>query len=177
MTTPFVGEIRLLSFPRIPSGWLACDGSQQPISQYQVLYTLLGTSFGGDGVKTFGLPDMRGQLPIHQGTGAGLTPRVLGQSGGTETVALALASIPAHTHPYVVTSNTANGTAPAANMQLAAAAGGDKMYTSSITGLTPFTMSSASISASGGNQPHDNLMPTLTVSFCIAYQGIFPTQS
>ncbi len=177
MTTPFVGEIRLLAFPRTPSGWLACDGSLQPISQYEVLYTLLGTAFGGDGVRTFGLPDMRGQVPLHQGTGKGLTPRTLGQSGGSEVVELVIDNVPAHTHPYVVSGTAANQTMPGSSVQLGAAAGGDTMYTSNLSGLKSFAMSSASTMEAGGNQPHDNTMPTLTVSFCIAYSGLFPSQS
>ena len=177
MSTPYVGEIRLFAFPRIPTGWLACDGSTQPISDYEVLYTLLGTTYGGNGVSTFGLPDMRGQVPLHQGTGNGLTPRVLGQSGGSETVTLLQSAIPSHTHPYNVTSTVGNATAPSTNVQLGTPAGADKMYTTSITGLTPFEMSNSSTTSTGGSQPHDNTMPTLTVSFCIAYAGVFPSQS
>jgi len=177
MSTPYVGEIRLFAFPRIPTGWLACDGSQQPISEYEVLYTLLGTTYGGNGTSTFAVPDMRGQVPLHQGTGNGLTPRLLGQSGGSEAVTLITGNMPAHTHPYNVTGTAANATTPATSLQLGTAAGGDKTYTSSLTGLNPFEMSGASTTATGGNQPHDNTMPTLTVSFCIAYAGIFPSQS
>ena len=176
MTTPFVGEIRLFAFPRIPLGWLACDGSTQPISEYQVLYTLLGTTFGGNGQTTFALPDMRGQIPLHQGTGQGLTPRLLGQSGGNENVTLVPSNIPAHNHSYNATIANATSSEPATNMTLATVANGDTMYTTSIVGLTPFVMSPASTSMVGGSQAHDNTMPTLTVSFCIAYQGIFPSQ-
>lgn len=177
MSTPFVGEIRLFAFPRIPEGWLACDGSLQPISQYEVLYTLLGTTFGGNGQTTFGIPDMRGQVPLHQGTGVGLTPRLLGQFGGSETIALVAGSMPAHNHPYATTSTLANATTPATNVQLGALASGDNMYATTISGLNPFAMSPASTAAAGGSQSHDNTMPTLTVSFCIAYAGIFPSQS
>jgi len=98
MTTPYVGEIRLLSFPRIPTGWFACDGSLKSIADYQTLFMLLGTTYGGDGNQTFGVPDLRGQIPVHQGTGTGLTPRVLGQSTGFENITLTLSEIP---HPQL----------------------------------------------------------------------------
>lgn len=177
MSTPYVGEIRLFAFPRIPTGWFACDGSLQSIAEYEVLYTLLGTTYGGDGVQTFGLPDMRGQVPVHQGTGQGLSPRVLGQQGGSESVTLLQASMPAHNHPYAVVTDAATVTAPGVGVQLGTAASGDKMYTSSLTGLTPTVMAPGSTAMTGGNLPHDNIMPTLAVSFCIAWAGIFPSQS
>lgn len=177
MTTPFVGEIRLLAFQRTPSGWFACDGSLQSISGYEVLYTLLGTTFGGDGVNTFGLPDMRGQVPLHQGTGNGLSPRVIGQQGGSENVTLIPGNMPGHTHSFAASTALASATTPAATLELAAAAGNDKTYTSSVAGLTPFSMSPASTSTAGSSLPHENTMPTLTVSFCIAWAGIFPSQS
>ncbi|MEO6920603.1 MAG: tail fiber protein [Collimonas sp.] len=177
MSTPYVGEIRLFAFPRVPTGWFACDGSQQQISEYDVLFALIGTTFGGDGVQTFCVPDMRGQVPLHQGTGPGLTTRVLGELGGNENVTLLSGNMPAHTHQYAATSSVGTATTPAAPLQLGAAAGGDKLYTSSITGLTPFVMTPASTTATGNNLPHDNTMPTLTVSFCIAWAGIFPSQS
>lgn len=175
MSTPFLGEIRLFAFSRVPAGWLACDGSQQPISQYDALFALLGTTFGGDGVNTFAMPDMRGQVPLHQGNGGGLTPRLLGEVGGSEAVTLLPGGLPAHNHSYAVNSTLASATVPAAGLQLGEAAAA-KMYATSITGLTPFVMSTASTSTVGGSQPHDNTMPTLAASFCIACEGIFPQQ-
>ncbi|WP_211453036.1 phage tail protein [Collimonas antrihumi] len=177
MTTPYVGEIRLLAFQRVPTGWFACDGSVQSIAEYQTLYMLLGTTYGGDGVNTFGVPDMRGQVPLHQGNGSGLSPRVLGQPGGSENVTLTTGTMAAHTHPYSATSAEATANVPAATVQLGAAAGSDKMYATSIAGLNPYVMSPASTSSAGGSQPHNNTMPTLTVSFCIAWAGVFPSQS
>jgi microcystin-dependent protein len=177
MSTPYVGEIRLFAFPRIPTGWFACDGSLISIAEYETLFVLLGTTYGGDGIQNFAVPDMRGQVPLHQGTKSGLSPRVLGQQGGSENVTLLSTSMPAHSHPYAVGTGLATATVPANSVQLGAAAGGDKMYTSSITGLTPFIMTPASTGAMGGSQPHSNTMPTLTVSFCIAWAGIFPSQS
>src|SRR5450830_1835958 len=104
MSTPYIGEIRLFAFPRIPNGWLACDGSSVSIADNETLFTLLGTTFGGDGVSTFGVPDLRGQVPVHQGTGPQLTTRVLGQNGGTEQVTLLATQLPQHTHEFNVSS-------------------------------------------------------------------------
>lgn len=175
MSEYYVGEVRLFAFSRIPSGWFACDGSLQSVNNYQLLFTLLGTTFGGDGVTTFGLPDMRGQVPIHQGTGPGLTPRVLGQKGGSETVTLISANMPAHSHPYNVTSAAASASVPTTSLQLATPNNNDKMYTASTTTLTPYLMSPNT--NTGGNLPHPNMMPTLPVSFFISWEGIYPTRS
>lgn len=177
MSTPYVGEIRLFGFSRVPTGWLACDGSQQQISQYDVLFNLIGTTYGGDGIQTFAMPDMRGQVPLHQGNGPGLSPRVLGEQGGTETVTLIPANMPSHNHSYAVVNAAASATTPANGLQLGIAASDDKLYASSTTGLTPFVMTQGSTASTGGSQPHDNTMPTLTVSFCIAWAGIYPSQS
>src|ERR1700754_4966181 len=98
MSDPFVGEIRMFGFSRTPIGWFACDGSLRSIAQYEVLYTLLGTTYGGDGVNTFALPNLSGRAPVHQGTGPNLTTRIMGQIGGSETVSLTLNQLPAHTH-------------------------------------------------------------------------------
>lgn len=176
MTTPYVGEIRLFSFPRIPTGWFACDGSLKPIAEYEILYVLLGTTYGGDGVNTFAVPDLRGQLPLHMGTGPGLTTRVLGQRGGSESATLLATQLPQHTHPFNVNSTLATANVPAANLLLTAPSNNDKMYTSDLTGLTAYALASTATGAAGGNLPHENTMPTLTASFCIAWAGIFPSQ-
>ena len=176
MTTPYVGEIRLFAFARIPSGWFACDGGLLPISQYEVLYTLLGTTYGGDGVSTFAVPDLRGQLPLHMGTGPGLSTRVLGQGGGSENVSLASANLPPHTHAWAATSAAANANVPSAGVELGTVSG-DTMYTTDVTGLQSFALGAASISNTGGSQPHENTMPTLAASFCVAWEGIYPSQA
>lgn len=177
MTTPYVGEIRLFSFPRIPTGWFACDGSLKPIANNEVLYTLLGTTYGGDGVNTFAVPDLRGQVPLHMGTGPGLTNRPIGLRSGSESVTLLATQIPAHTHPFNVNSTLATANAPANNLLLAAPSNNDKMYTSELTGLTAYALAATATGGTGGNLPHANTMPTLTASFCIAWAGIFPSQS
>ncbi|HJR75227.1 MAG TPA: tail fiber protein [Luteimonas sp.] len=176
MTEPYVGEIRLFGFPRLPNGWLPCDGSLQPISVYDVLYNLIGTTYGGDGMSTFAMPDLRGQLPMHWGNGQGLTPRIIGEASGTETVTLIQGQMPAHAHSALATTSLSTGTALGNSTQLLGAISGDTMYATDITGLTPVPASAQSISMNGGTQPHENTMPTLTVQFCIAYAGIYPSQ-
>lgn len=177
MSTPYVGEIRLFAFSRTPTGWLACDGSLQPISEYEVLFTLLGTTFGGDGVNTFSVPDLRGRIPLHQGTGPGLSPRVMGERDGTETVALISSQMPAHTHTANATKNSASATAPGPTVVPGALTTTDTMYATDLTGATTFTLAANAVSIQGGSVPHENTMPTLTASYCIAYAGIFPSQS
>lgn len=176
MTTPYLGEIRLLAFPRVPTGWFACDGSLVSIAQYEALFTLLGTNYGGDGVNTFGLPDLRGRVPVHQGNGYGLTPRVLGQKAGVENVTLLTNQMPQHNHVLGATTTVAAATAPGTT-QLPGALTGDTMYITDLAGASPYAMATNEIGLQGGNLPHDNLMPTLTGSYCIAWQGIYPSQS
>lgn len=174
MSEPFVGEIRLFGFSRVPNGWMPCDGSLQPISEYEVLFTLIGTTYGGDGQSTFATPDLRGQVPMHWGNGPGLTPRTIGEASGAEGVTLTDNQIPGHTHPAIATSAAA--TASVATGGLWGAIAGDTMYATDISGLNPIPTLPTSSSPSGGNQPHDNTMPTVTVQYCIAWAGIFPSQ-
>lgn len=176
MSTPFLGEIRMFGFGRTPSGWQACDGSLLPISEYSDLYTLLGTTYGGDGLETFAMPDLRGRVPLHQGRGPGLGNRIIGEVAGTETVTLVSAQMPAHTHPLLATSAAATALTPG-SATLPGAVSGDTFYVTDITGATPAAMSAQSTGLAGGSQPHDNLMPTLTVQYCIALAGIYPQQS
>ncbi|MFC0155815.1 phage tail protein [Xanthomonas dyei] len=175
MSTPFIGEIRMFGFGRTPQGWQACDGSLLQISEYETLYVLLGTVYGGNGTDTFGVPDLRGRVPIHQGQGPGLNNYVLAQRSGTETVTLIDLQIPAHTHTAQATTSAATATASAG--LLPAAVNGSMFYASDVNGATTLAMSAQSTSFAGGNQPHDNLMPTLTVQYCIATTGIFPQQA
>jgi microcystin-dependent protein len=166
----------MFSFPRIPEGWFACDGSLKSIAEYQVLYTLLGTTYGGDGTTTFGVPDLRGQVPMHQGTGQSLSPRVMGQAAGSESVTLLSAQMPQHMHQLVATSNAASTATPSQTV-MHGAVSGDTTYLTNLTGSTPVPLALNAITPQGGNQPHNNLMPTLTVSFCIAWAGIYPSPS
>jgi len=175
MSQPYIGEIRMFGFGRTPNGWQACDGSLLAISQYDALFALIGTTYGGDGQVTFAVPDLRGRLPIHQGQGPGLSNYVIGQKAGTETVTLTTQQMPAHTHGLVATTALATSLTPGPTF-LPAAVSGDSFYVSDVTTATAVPMSAQSTSLSGGNQPHENCMPTLTVQYCIAVFGIFPSQ-
>jgi len=175
MSTPYLGEIRLFSYTFAPVGWQLCDGSLLNISDNEALYTLIGTTFGGDGVNTFAVPDLRGRVPLHWGPGNGLSPRVMGQLDGSESVTLTSAQLPTHTHSFAATSAIASINSPGNTAELGGL-GTDTMYTSVISGNS-VSPSSAMISQIGGSQPHENLMPTLTASFCIAVNGIFPSQN
>jgi microcystin-dependent protein len=178
MSTPFIGEIRMFSFGTrgAPNGWQACDGSLLPISEYDALFALVGTTYGGDGQTTFAVPDLRGRVPVHQGTGPGLSNYVIGQRAGTETVTVLPTQMPAHTHTAVATTAAASTGTPG-NAVIPGAVSNQTMYVTDTTGGTPFSLSALSTSIAGGSQPHENCMPTLTVQFCIATQGIFPTQA
>ncbi|WP_395023830.1 phage tail protein [Comamonas odontotermitis] len=174
MSTPFLGEIRMFGFQRVPNGWFACDGSLIPIAQYDALYALLGTTYGGDGVTTFAVPDLRGRLPIHQGTGPGLSTYVIGQKSGTESVTLLSSQIPTHTHTLLASTTAATEQTPTSNALLAAISG-DGLYSTDVSGAAIATYPQT-VGSAGGSQPHENTMPALTVNFCIACEGIFPSQ-
>ncbi|MES2987574.1 MAG: tail fiber protein [Pseudomonadota bacterium] len=177
MSQPYVGEIRLLPYGRgAPSGWLPCNGSLESISEYEVLFTLIGTTYGGDGQTTFQLPDMRGRIPIHQGTGAGLSPYSLGQVSGSEGVTLTVAQMGSHFHLATAslapaTSNTPTGNIPAAGII------GEPFYDSQPSSGTTSNLAPNAVSMTGVGLPHDNMGPTLGLQYCIATVGIFPTQS
>lgn len=177
MSTPYIGEIRMFSFTSrgAPNGWQACDGSLLAIADYNALFALIGTTYGGDGQNTFGVPDLRGRVPVHQGQGPGLSNYVIGQRAGTETVTVLPTQMPAHTHVLVATTNSATALTPS-NTLLPAAVSGENFYVSDVTGTTQAPMSAQSTTLAGGSQPHENCMPTLTVQYCIATQGIFPSQ-
>jgi microcystin-dependent protein len=166
---PFIGEIRFVGFNFAPQGWLPCDGRLMSISQNTALFSLLLTTFGGDGKTTFALPDMRGRVPVGTGQGAGLTNRNPGDQGGKETVTLTIAQMPAHRHNLMASSAAANTTAPA----------GDTLANSSTTpvystGTTNVAMKNTSINTAGQGQPHENMQPFLGMTCIIAVQGIFP---
>ncbi|GFZ88524.1 phage tail protein [Dyella caseinilytica] len=179
MATPYVGEIRLFTYAngRIPVGWLACDGSLQSINAYQTLFMLIGTTYGGDGQTGFCMPDLRGRIPLHQGQGQGLSVRVRGQTGGFETVTLTTPNLPQHTHSYWATTAAASKNVPSNTLELASL-NNDEMYTTVVTPSLPaLVLAPQSVGVTGGSLPHDNTMPTLPLTFCIAYAGIYPPQS
>lgn len=169
MAQPYVGEIRMFAGNFAPAGWAFCDGSLLPISEYETLFQLIGTTYGGDGQETYAVPDMRGRLPVHMGQGLGLSNYVLGQSAGTESVTLTNNQIPAHNHLLLVSGTAASASSPQGNSLANATA---NLY---LRDTPSDTMNAASINNTGGSQPHDNMMPYLCVSFIISLFGIFPS--
>jgi microcystin-dependent protein len=169
MTEPYIGEIRIVSFPFAPRGWAFCDGQRLPVNQNQALYSLLGTRYGGDGVTVFALPDLRGRMPVHTDSGrSGQFP--VGAAGGEETHTLTSGELPAHGHQVVAsnapgTAAVPTGAYPAATQVAAYAAAAN----------TP--MNASAVSRTGGGQPHENMPPYLALNFAIALQGIFPSRS
>ena len=152
-----------------PAGWMFCEGQLLPISEYETLFNLIGTTYGGDGQSTFALPDLRGRLPIHQGVG--FTPA---QPGGVETVTLAATQIPAHSHPFLVTTNQASSTSPTNQLPAITQAFSIQPYG---TDNPQVQLSPSSIGSAGGSQPHDNFQPYLCIDFIISLFGVFPSQT
>jgi microcystin-dependent protein len=175
MGQPFVGEIRMFAGNFAPAGWMFCEGQLLPISENETLFNLIGTTYGGDGQETFALPDLRGRVPIHQGTGPGLTSRQLAETGGTETVTLTTNTIPIHTHPALCNDGTGASTSNPNAGTWTTADTANYLSTGATTGFmgTPSILSSPV----GGSQPHENLVPYLCVDFIISLFGIFPTPS
>ena len=170
---PFVAEIRIFPFNFAPKGWAFCDGQLLPLSQNTALFSLLGTTYGGDGKSNFALPDMQGNAPMHPGQGPGLSLHDLGESGGSDTVSLLESEMPAHPHGWMASNADSNNQSPVATL-FAGGLGGISMYAAptSITQLAPNALAPA-----GGDQPHNNLMPYLTLTFCIALQGVYPPRT
>ena len=167
MASPFIAQIQMFSFGFAPRFWAQCNGQLLPINQNQALFSLLGTTYGGNGTTTFALPNLQGRTPLHFGQGSGLSNRALGQVGGVETVTLQTTQIPSHTH--TVSANSAAPTlgTPAGNLW----AQGN--YSASGNSA----MAAGDVGNTGGIQPHPNLSPYLTVNFCIALSGIFPSRN
>ncbi|MFC5649786.1 phage tail protein [Paenibacillus solisilvae] len=173
MSECYIGEIRMFAGNFAPQGWAFCDGSLLSISENDVLFTLLGTTYGGDGVNTFALPDLRGRIPLHAGTNHTTgTSYTLGQLSGSETTILIPQQMPVHTHGVSANSSTSDSTTPL--NQVWGLSEGGKQY---VAGVPNGTMSPAAVAPAGGSQPHDNMMPFLTISFIIATAGIFPSQN
>jgi microcystin-dependent protein len=170
---PFVAEIRIFPFNFAPKGWAVCDGQLLPITQNTALFSLLGTTYGGDGVSTFALPDLQGNAPMHPGQGPGLSLRALGEMGGSETVTLAAAELPAHAHVLRAdVADPADTNVPSPAAALAPSTGGALYRATADTQMAPETLTSV-----GGDLPHNNLQPYLTLSFNIALQGVFPPRT
>jgi microcystin-dependent protein len=172
MSDPYLGEIRLFGGSFAPVGWAFCDGQVLDIAANDTLFALLGTTYGGDGQTTFGLPDLRGRVPVHAGQGPGLTDRQLGVPGGSETVTLSTAQLPAHTHRAHASTGPGTSTSPASSVWANSPNG---PYVA--TPATTVPMHTGAVAAMGGNQPHDNMLPFTGVSFIIAMVGIYPSPS
>jgi len=174
MAEPFIGQIMIVGFNFPPRGYASCDGQLVPISQNNALFSLLGTMYGGNGQTTFALPDLRGRCALHQGQGIALSARDIGETGGLERVGLTVNEIPAHSHLVNVNSGNANRQAPTGNVPAAEPTGQTATYSSQPPNAT---MSPQAIAVTGGGQSHDNMPPFLTLNFCIALQGIYPSRT
>jgi microcystin-dependent protein len=170
MADPFVAEIRIFPFNFAPLGWAFCNGQILPISQNTALFALLGVNFGGDGRSTFALPNLQGSAPMHPGQGPGLSPHSLGETGGAQYVTLQQTEIPLHTHTLAGSNEIGEDRKPAS--EAFARSTGGPLYGAVPASLT--TMAPEALSPTGGSQPHNNMMPYLTLNFCIALQGVFP---
>lgn len=170
-TEPYIGQIMAFGGNFAPQGWALCDGSLLPISQYDALFSLIGATYGGDGQTTFALPDLRGRAALHQGQGPGLSSYSLGQNGGVEAVTLTVSQAPPHSHPVLGHSGAGDSPHPAGAVWAGSTVA---LYTAGAAANA--AMSASSISPSGGSQPHDNMLPFLTLNFCIALEGIYPSQ-
>jgi microcystin-dependent protein len=175
MGSPFVGEIRMFAGNFPPNGWALCQGQLVAIDQNSTLFNLIGTTYGGDGQTTFGLPDLQGRVPVHQGISTTGTNYVIGEKSGTETVTVILNQIPIHNHLVSANAGGANGSNPA-NAFIASGSAGPTWFSASAASPQEFLAGSA-VGQAGGSQPHDNMIPFLVVNFIISLFGIFPSQN
>jgi microcystin-dependent protein len=164
---PYVGEIRMFAGNFAPAGWMFCEGQLLPISEFETLFNLIGTTYGGDGQSTFALPDLRGRIPLHFGNGF-----TLAETGGVEEVTLTVSQVPAHSHPLLATSSLSSATGPAGNVLAEST-----LFTMFQSGAPTIAMASGTTSSIGGSQPHNNFQPYLCVNFIISEFGIFPSQT
>jgi microcystin-dependent protein len=173
MSQPYVGEIRMFGGNFAPAGWAFCNGALIPISENETLFNLIGTTYGGDGQQTFGLPDLQGRVPIHAGQGPNISQNYqLGEKAGVESVTLSTQQIPTHNHGWLASNDPSNSLIPTSNV------------VSTPLNITPYFAGGASVPLNasslqpvGGSQPHDNMIPFLVVSFIISLYGIFPSQT
>jgi microcystin-dependent protein len=172
MSSPFVAEIRVVGFNFPPTGWAFCDGQLLPISQNTALFSLLGTTYGGDGKSTFALPDLQDSVPIHQGQGKGLSQYDLGQVGGSDSITLLNTELPPHNHQASASIDDAQFQAPAQDRALANSNPGFAYQSNDSSSLTQ--MNPQTLGITGGSVPHNNMMPGLVLNFVIALQGVFP---
>ncbi|WP_418602405.1 phage tail protein [Hwangdonia sp.] len=170
---PFIGQISMFAGNFAPRGWALCDGQLLPISQYSALFSILGTTYGGDGETTFALPDLRGRVPMHEGSGPGLTNRPLGQKFGSETNTLAVNQMPSHSHTVNAVTDDGNQSVPTGNLP-AGTKVLDKEYSNAASNTT---MNANMINANGDNQPVNNIQPVLVINYIIALEGVYPSRN
>ena len=175
MADPFVAEIRIFPFNFAPKGWAFCNGQILPISQNTALFSLLGTTYGGDGKSTFALPDLQGNAPMHPGQGQGLSLRDLGETGGAEDITLLGSEIPLHPHTLMASVENATQGTLANNVTLESSISGS-LYQSNVN-ANLVQMNLQALAPTGGSLPHNNMQPYLTLNFCIALQGVFPPRT
>lgn len=180
MSEPFMAEVRIWALNFAPRGWAFCNGQILPIAQNTALFSLLGTTYGGNGTSSFGLPDLMGRSPMQQGSGPGLTPRVLGEASGSASVTLLNTELPAHTHSIAGVNQVGQRGVPVSGDALGfdnrQSGGATVRYLNNNPG-TRVPMSPSALTPSGGSLPHENQQPYLALNFCIAMQGIFPSRS
>jgi len=172
---PFVAEIRIFPFNFAPKGWAFCDGQILPLSQNTALFSLLGTTYGGDGKSNFALPNMQGNAPMHPGQGPGLSLHDLGETGGSETVSLLESEIPSHSHGLFATVENGTQGTLTTGITLATSVGG-ALYQKQVNNNL-VNMNDNALAPAGGDQPHNNMQPYLTLNFCIALQGVYPPRT
>lgn len=172
---PFVAEIRIFPFNFAPKGWAFCDGQILPLSQNTALFSLLGTTYGGDGKSNFALPDMQGNAPMHPGQGPGLSLHDLGETGGSDTVSLLESEIPGHAHTLMASGTNSSKPNPAGNAIARVQSGATPYVPPAGAPLVAFN--DIALAPAGGDQPHNNLQPYLTLNFCIALQGVYPPRT
>lgn len=170
--TPFIGQIQMFAGTFAPSGWMLCEGQILPISQYDALFALIGTTYGGDGVQTFGLPDLRGRVIVSAGQGGGLSNYIIGQTGGAEAVTITTGQLPAHAHPLFADSLSGTSDTPT-GLLIANGPDGIPSFGTDPTGV----MAGNAVSNAGGGQAHSNVKPYLAIRYIIAVQGIFPSRN
>jgi microcystin-dependent protein len=179
MAADFVGAVKLISWNFASRGYAFCNGQLLPINQNQALFSLLGTTFGGNGQTNFALPNLQGSVPVGMGSGAGLTPRVIGQTGGSPSVTLLASNTPPHIHALNATTATTTGTVPGTGVLTGSLSASDgPFYTApGQAGFTVVAMNDAAVNSKGGREPHNNIQPSMVINYMIALQGVFPSRN